>query len=122
LFADKPTYHALSYTWGNPSEGSEEILVNGKPVRIVVKVCKALHALRYEPSLLEPGKERCLWIDGLCINQTDDEERNQQVMKMRDIYSHAEEVVIWLGDRADNSQLAMRFMEKISQRSFSDEK
>jgi hypothetical protein len=39
-----------------------------------------------------------LWIDGVCINQTDILERNRQVQLMGEIYSRASCVLIWLGD------------------------
>jgi hypothetical protein len=35
-----------------------------------------------------------LWIDALCINQEDDEERSRQVALMKDIYRQANEVVV----------------------------
>lgn len=48
-----------------------------------------------------------LWVDAVCINQCDDEERYQQVARMADIYSSAAKVVIWLGPEADNSTAAI---------------
>jgi hypothetical protein len=39
-----------------------------------------------------------LWIDAICINQEDDKERGHQVAIMRDVYSRAIEVLIWLGE------------------------
>jgi hypothetical protein len=38
------------------------------------------------------------WVDALCINQKDAEERDEQVRRMKSIYRDAERVVIWLGD------------------------
>ena len=38
-----------------------------------------------------------LWIDAICLNQEDDEEKSKQVPRMSDIYSLAEEVIFWLG-------------------------
>jgi hypothetical protein len=38
-----------------------------------------------------------LWIDAICINQRDLVERNQQVNMMIEIYSEAEETLIWMG-------------------------
>ncbi|CAO2652387.1 Nn.00g006700.m01.CDS01, partial [Neocucurbitaria sp. VM-36] len=51
----------------------------------------ALRSLR-----LKEGS-RLLWIDAICINQSDIYERNQQVERMAPIYSCAQNVVIWLG-------------------------
>jgi hypothetical protein len=41
------------------------------------------------------------WIDQLCINQTDTDERNKQVRLMARIYSEACTVLIWLGTYHD---------------------
>ena len=38
-----------------------------------------------------------LWVDAICINQQDDNERNQQVALMGQIYSVAQHTVIYLG-------------------------
>ena len=39
-----------------------------------------------------------LWVDALCINQDDQEERARQIAMMGDIYSHAANVIVWLGE------------------------
>ena len=43
-------------------------------------------------------RPKFLWIDALCIDQTNDSERSHQVQLMRDIYSKAGRVIVWLGD------------------------
>ena len=40
-----------------------------------------------------------LWIDAICINQQDNNERNQQVYYMSDIYGSASCLFVWLGGR-----------------------
>lgn len=40
---------------------------------------------------------RRLWVDALCVNQSDEIERAQQVLRMRSIYTTASKVIIWLG-------------------------
>ena len=37
-------------------------------------------------------------VDTLCINQDDNEERSHQVRQMRQIYSRAKEVLLWVAD------------------------
>jgi hypothetical protein len=66
---------------------------------------------------LRGEKPTLLWIDALCINQSNPEERNQEVRRMAEIYSEADEVLIWLGDSHNNSDLAMRFIPKMSSQS-----
>ncbi|TVY80478.1 Heterokaryon incompatibility protein 6 OR allele [Lachnellula suecica] len=89
-FADKPVYEALSYTWGSLG-GSKEIELNGKTMQVGENLFSALFHLRSKT------KERVLWVDAICINQSDTEERNHQVSLMAHIYSRAEEVIVWLG-------------------------
>lgn len=94
-------YHALSYTWG-PNTFEESINVVD-PVDGTVKllhVTKSLHsALKH---LRDPEQERWLWADGVCIDQANLKERAHQVGEMRQVYSEAERVMIWLGDFASD--------------------
>ena len=48
-----------------------------------------------------------LWIDAICINQTDNEEKSIQVRKMGSIYHKARRVVVWLGPSSEHSQRAV---------------
>ena len=48
-------------------------------------------------NLRDPQQERVLWIDAICINQMDLEERNHQVKLMAYIFARAQEVLVWLG-------------------------
>lgn len=41
------------------------------------------------------------WIDAICIDQSNVKEKNIQVPKMKQLYSTATKVVIWLGDPTD---------------------
>jgi hypothetical protein len=47
-----------------------------------------------------------LWIDAVCIDQGNLEERNQQVAQMRDIYTNAKSVIVWLGLAQSQEELA----------------
>jgi hypothetical protein len=55
-------------------------------------MASSLLHLRYEE------EDRLIWADGLCIQQSDTAERNQQVDRMGDIYERATRVVVWLGN------------------------
>jgi hypothetical protein len=46
-------------------------------------------------------------VDAICINQQNIPERNFQVQLMKEVYSNAERVLIWLGECEDESDLAM---------------
>ncbi|KAF2786516.1 HET-domain-containing protein, partial [Melanomma pulvis-pyrius CBS 109.77] len=86
-----PTYKALSYTWGDPQD-TLPILVNGHRVNVTRNLKRALQRLR---SLDTPTP---IWIDAICINQVDMDERMHQVQLMRDIYEKPDEVVVYLGE------------------------
>jgi hypothetical protein len=52
-----------------------------------------------------------VWIDAICINQTDKRDKGYQIRQMHNIYKHAHQVVVWLGTPTQNSDLAFRFIE-----------
>ena len=62
-------------------------------------------------SLRLPEEMRALWIDTICINQKDVEERGAQVAIMRSIYSGAFQVVVYLGESEDGSNSVMRYVQ-----------
>lgn len=97
---DPPVYQALSYVWGDSSEKAS-IRVNGKPFEVTKNLFAALKRLRRRTfSIL-------LWVDAICINQDNIPERNFQVQLMKQVYMHAERVLIWLGESEDDSDYAM---------------
>ncbi|KAH7131598.1 hypothetical protein B0J13DRAFT_642410 [Dactylonectria estremocensis] len=86
-----PDFEALSYEWGSqPAKDEVSITVNSQTVLGRPNAAYALAALRTD----EP---RIVWIDVLCINQGNDEEKNHQVKLMGDIYRRATRVLVWLG-------------------------
>jgi hypothetical protein len=88
-FAEKPKYEALSYTWGN--EAPKEIIsLDGKYFTVGLNL---LHALR---KLRDPENERILWIDAICIDQSNVPERTAQLRIMPYIYQRAQAVLVSL--------------------------
>jgi hypothetical protein len=55
----------------------------------------------------EKWPDNWLWIDALCIDQSDARERTHQVGIMSEIFGRADEVIAWLGPAYDNSEHAM---------------
>lgn len=51
--------------------------------------------------------ERIIWVDAICINQLDLNERSSQVQRMAMIYALANRVIVWLGEAEDNSDQAL---------------
>jgi Heterokaryon incompatibility protein (HET) len=95
-FGQMPKYEALSYTWGT-EEPKNSIFLNDKAFQVRDNLRDALVRLRL------PDKERVLWIDAMCINQDDIQERNRQVRIMPHIYNRAQMVLVWLGSAEDYS-------------------
>ncbi|TAQ85342.1 hypothetical protein B7494_g6333 [Chlorociboria aeruginascens] len=90
-------YEALSYTWGE-LHGSSPILLNGRPFKVSPNLYEALiHLRNMSDSKTRRPKSRWLWIDAVCIDQSNMAERNEQVQRMRSIYQLAGGVVVWLG-------------------------
>lgn len=91
-------FAALSYVWGDSSD-NETIYVNGHPMSVTKNLHSALLQLRKR---LNKGLK--LWVDAICINQKDIDERNLQVKRMGDIYREALKVIAWLGPAYENSK------------------
>ncbi|POS79977.1 hypothetical protein DHEL01_v201619 [Diaporthe helianthi] len=111
--ANIPHYEALSYVWGS-TENRQTIHVQeseGEHRKFLVTENLA-QALRHLRSTIA---KRTLWIDAICINQEDMEERNTQVQRMTSIYRLAYRVVVWLGPASDSSSLAMSTIEHLGE-------
>jgi Heterokaryon incompatibility protein (HET) len=100
-----PAYEALSYTWGE-AVLSHEITCNGSSLQVTSNLHDALQYLR------PIDGERIMWIDAVCINQTNPQERTAQVGIMKNIYSKSDHVVIWLGKDTDDDETAFAILEQ----------
>jgi hypothetical protein len=83
-----PPFEAVSYRWS--SENQVAILLNNQKFFVSGPVHEMLRGLRYQT------EDRLLWIDSLCINQTDDTEKSWQIGLMREILQSADQVIWWL--------------------------
>jgi hypothetical protein len=100
LLGQSHPYEALSYTWGDPEE-TQIISINGFNVLVTRQLHEALSRLQYRYF------ERIIWIDAICIDQGNREEKGQQIRLMPKIYSQAKSVIVWLGEAANNSDQAL---------------
>src|SRR3569833_3046224 len=91
LDAVKGAYDALSYCWGSQTR-SEPIVVNGCTWLISENLNAALKSIRRQHQ-----GQLIMWIDALCINQADTEEKNTQVPMMRGGCGGARRAYVWLG-------------------------
>ena len=55
-----------------------------------------------------------LWIDAICINQIDLDEKSAQVSSMHKIYTAAQEVLICLGQEQDSSSAIIAVLKKVA--------
>jgi hypothetical protein len=67
-------------------------------------------ALRY---LRLHDKPRTIWVDAICIDQTNIEERNQQVRLMKDIYSSCAVDLVWIGESDERIQSAIDAVKRM---------
>jgi hypothetical protein len=104
---DATSFHALSYAWGRESPLAA-LLVNDCIISITPNLERALKAIR------RPGINARLWVDALSMNQSDVTERNHQVRLMRQIYTSADKVNVWLGDGFPEVQYAFDILTKLA--------
>ena len=107
----RPVYVALSYVWVDP-DLVEAITCDNATLYVTKNLKTALQYLRHAT------ETRVFWIDAICMNQRDIEERNSYVQSMREIYSSAQEVLIWLGPQSVNScWMAFELMDLLARSS-----
>jgi hypothetical protein len=95
----KLEYEALSYTWGKQYLKQTVFCRNPPSILEVTQNCySALRRLRND-------SVRCLWIDAICINQNDDNERSAQVRMMDRVFATASRVIIDFGEETPGSRL-----------------
>lgn len=87
-----PKYEALSYCWGT-EEAIREI-----PDGDLRNCYVSEHLWRALKRLRMTTQDRFVWVDVICINQQDVDERNHQLLLMRHIYAKALRTIIWIVD------------------------
>ncbi|MCJ1380894.1 hypothetical protein MMC17_004003 [Xylographa soralifera] len=106
---DRVEYEALSYAWDEQTTtGAELIHCNTVLLWIQPNLASALRTLRH------PSEDRVLWVDAICINQANPQEKATQVPVMRDIYANARQVIIWLGEERESDRGAFDFLRWLS--------
>lgn len=108
--ADNPVYKAASYEWGpKDKQGGYKILVDGQPNFVRKNLAEFLLKLRdHDPNVFGYW----MFIDQLCVDQGLYDERSQQVAQMGDVYSKAEEVMVWLGTSTPDDEEAIKAMQE----------
>lgn len=108
---DDTHYAALSYVWGRPNTNTvAQIYINGGSFSIGSNLHAAL------TQLYRRGVQSWLWVDSICIDQSDMEEKSSQVAQMRTIFSRADCVYIWLGSGSVETAKAVDFANRFGPR------
>jgi hypothetical protein len=110
---DSIPYEALSYTWGG-NEKAASVQIGSQIQNVTENLYLALQHLRYR------DEDRILWVDAICIDQNNLRERGHQVNQMRNIYSQAERVLIWLGSATDDTDILLDSLKQLEERSRRD--
>ncbi|KAF2169484.1 hypothetical protein M409DRAFT_20698 [Zasmidium cellare ATCC 36951] len=101
-----PSYTAVSHVWGSGT-ATKEILVNSHPLPVRPNLWTCLHYLaQYRNLNLEAWTH--MWVDFICIDQSNVDERTRQVRSMDRIFARANEVSAWLGNQNDPRYLFLR--------------
>jgi hypothetical protein len=110
---DHRSYSAVSYTRGEPEFSGRIIIKNNGPdndsyLPITDNVKSMLQHLR------KPHNPIYLWVDAICLNQEDENEKAEQIPLMGKIYSQAHRVYIWLGSgNLDDAKILLAFRSSL---------
>lgn len=100
-FENHPPYVALSYVWGPENAATDESIIIDGAIRPIRKnLSQALGFLAHALVHAENGSGNTpsyIWVDAICINQSDDDEKSQVVPQMGQIFASASHVYAWLG-------------------------
>lgn len=105
-------YEALSYVWGS-EEGKQHIYIESDDKDDDLR--RLLVTQNLYTVLLQVRNRffgRVMWIDAVCINQENNDEKGQQVQSMARIYAYADRVIVWLGEAASDSGEAFEAIRK----------
>ena len=91
LLDARPEYEAVSYVWGNCSLKGQ-IRLGGENFSVASNTEAVFRRLRHRENA------KSLWLDAICIDQTNLEERSLQVTLLRDIFLGSQAVLVMLGE------------------------
>jgi hypothetical protein len=110
---DTNEFIALSYVWGSPVD-PQQVFVKSAPegahtISITRNLDVALRNIRLDSGYL------LMWIDAICIDQGNPEERSHQISLMDSIYTNGK-VIVWLGPEEDDSDRALNIISYLGRR------
>lgn len=112
-YATAPVYHAVSYCWGDVTDiVTDKCRCDGRDYKLTRSLHGALRRIR------SPTEDIRLWADAICIDQSNDRERAQQVALMKDIFSRAGRVYVWLGEGDDHTEETVRTLREVAEKCY----
>ena len=99
-------YRALSYVWG-PANNEYSIKLDGVDFKVRRNLFYALQHLR------KLEEDLRLWTDAISIDQNSRDEKAKQILRMKTIFSGAQEVILWLGEGDSTSGRGMCLLDEI---------
>lgn len=102
---EAPKFEAISYAWGSVMQVEKLPMAHGDFIPITKSVFEAM------PFLLDESITGFLWIDQVCINQDDPDEKGHQVALMSDVYRSATRTLIWLGTEDRETRAAVELLD-----------
>ncbi|KFY33933.1 hypothetical protein V495_08233 [Pseudogymnoascus sp. VKM F-4514 (FW-929)] len=105
---DHEPYETMSYVWGAP-RFTQTIELESQPFGVTPHLENALRHLRLA------GEDRTIWVDAVCINQSDDVERSEQVMLMKQIYESCTGNLVWLHPVVPVAPVASQFEDQVEE-------
>jgi hypothetical protein len=94
----------VSYCWGS-NDKTKSIRITDQDHDQELKVTENLHAALAR--LRDEDIERILWVDAICIDQSNKEEKGHQIKQMAELYAKAGRVIVWLGESENGSDNAL---------------
>jgi hypothetical protein len=108
----EPEYDAVSYTWADDTgdaSSSRKIWVSKDVLMVTANCQRTLRRLRNQYA------SRTLWVDSVCINQTNLQERYHQVGQMKEVYQQAAQVLIYAREATDSSDSLLNVLSDVRQ-------
>jgi hypothetical protein len=118
LLSKAPAFWAVSYCWGPPTHKGTIHITNAAPPRDLendntLEIPATLIPFFYQVRGWRYVRPRTLWIDSVCLNQLDNDERTANVPKMREVYMKAAVTVCWLGLEVEGITTAFEYASRL---------
>lgn len=103
-FEPQHSYETTSYAWGDASIRAN-VRVDDRLLEVTRSAEQVLRRIQLQ------DESRLIWIDAICIDQTNLEERAHQVALMAKLYRHGQRNLVYLGEAYDSTASALSTME-----------